>query len=166
MSASDRPAGQLLSRLSAVSHRLGQLRTVPPPDGLTAPDEPSGEQWEWGQVWAHMAEFIPYWMEQIGGILAADTGRPVPFGRVKTDPERIAAIARDRGRPVPELWERMLVQMDDLRRSIEGLTDEDWEKHGEHSTLGVMEMQRIYDVFVVGHLEQHADQLEGLASAT
>src|SRR2546427_11370953 len=118
-SPSDDPARQLLSRLSAVHRRLERLSSVPAPAGLTDPDTPSGEQWEWGQVWAHVAEFIPYWIGQIEMILGADAQQPVPFGRVKTDPVRIAAIESDRGRPVAELWERTLLALDELRGRIE-----------------------------------------------
>ena len=28
--------------------------------GLTEPDQPSGEQWDSGQVWAHLSEIISY----------------------------------------------------------------------------------------------------------
>lgn len=158
------PAADLRSRLSAVRDRLGRLSATPPPGGLTDPDQPSGERWEWGQVWAHLAEFVPYWIRQVDVILRADAPGPVPFGRTKTDPARIAAIERDRGRPVPELWERMRGQLDELGARMEALTQEDWSKRGLHPTLGEMDIPRVFVEFEVGHLEQHADQLEALVT--
>jgi hypothetical protein len=137
----------------------------PPPPGLTDPDEPSGEQWEWGQVWAHLAEFIPYWIQQIGSVVAGDGREPVAFGRVKTDPGRIAVIERDREIPPSHLWTRMRSQMADLWYVIEHMELQDWAKRGVHPTLGVMDMPRIFEVFLVGHLEQHAEQLDGLVTA-
>ena len=65
----------------------------------------SGERWDRGQVWAHLAEFIPYWIAQAGPVLRGQaSGEPVPFGRTKSDPERIGAIERDRREPVSVLW--------------------------------------------------------------
>ena len=55
--------------------------------------------------------------------------------------------------------------MADLWYVIEHLRPEDWAKRGVHPTLGVMAVPRIFDEFVVGHLEQHAGQLDGLAVA-
>jgi hypothetical protein len=34
-----------------------------------------------------------------------------------------------------------------------------------HPTLGEMTVQRLFERFIVAHLEEHADQLDGLASA-
>ena len=31
-----------------------------------------------------------------------------------------------------------------------------------HLVLGEMDMPRVFEVFLVGHLEEHANQLEGL----
>jgi hypothetical protein len=159
-----RPADELTLRLQYVAMRLEERAGAPAAAGLTEPDQPSGEQWEWGQVWAHLAEFIPYWMGQVAIVVAGVGSDPVPFGRVKTDPERIAAIEADRGRPVPELWARMRAQLADLWNLIDRMREQDWAKHGVHPTLGEMQMPRIFEEFLVGHLEQHAAQLDGLVS--
>jgi hypothetical protein len=164
VTAGRRPADELTLRLQCVVVRLEELAGAPPAPGLTEPDQPSGEQWEWGQVWAHLAEFIPYWLGQIAIVVAADGSDPVPFGRIRTDPERIAAIERDRDRPASETWARMLGQLADLWNLIDHLPDEAWAKCGLHPTLGVMDMPRIFDEFLVGHLEQHSAQLDGLAA--
>jgi hypothetical protein len=145
-----------------VAVRLEEHAGAAPAAGVTEPDQPSGERWEWGQVWAHLAEFIPYWIEQIGLVVEGDGSEPVPFGRVKTDPGRIAAIERDRALPVAQLWARMRSQLADLWNLIDHLPQEGWAKQGQHPTLGVMDMPRIFNEFLVGHLEQHAAQLDGL----
>jgi hypothetical protein len=158
------PADELVLRLQYVAVRLEEHAGATPAAGLTEPDQPSGERWEWGQVWAHLGEFIPFWSEQIGLVVAGDGSEPVPFGRTKTDPERIAAIERDRDRPISELWARMRSQLADLWNLIEHMPAQDWAKRGLHATLGVMEMPRIFNEFLVGHLEQHAAQLDDLAA--
>lgn len=161
----DDQSTEMLRRLDAVEQRLRALAATPLDrvrGHLTAPDAPSGEQWEWGQVWAHLAEFVPYWVVQVRSVIDAYDGEPVPFGRTKADAGRIVAIERDRGVQVQELWSRLESQIDDLRAFLAGLPDRAWSVHGLHSTLGAMSLERMVDEFMVGHLEQHADQLDGL----
>ena len=69
---------------------------------------------------------------------------------------------RDRSTPTKELWVRLFTDLDELRRLIGELRPEDWERQGLHQTLGVMAMPRIFEEFLVGHLESHARQLESL----
>jgi len=159
---------ELLARLDAVEQRLAQhvhAYQAQSPRGLTDADPGTGEQWEWGQVWAHLAEFIPYWMAQAGLVIGAYDGAPVPFGRVKSNPERIAAIERDRAVPVEELWARLQGQIAALRVFLRDMTPQQWASRGVHQTLGVMDMPHLVDEFLVGRLEQHAAQLGGLAGA-
>jgi hypothetical protein len=153
-----------VTRLEYVAMRLQRHAAAPTPSGLTDPDEPSGEQWDWGQVWAHLGEFIPYWISQMRLIIEARGPGPVPFGRTKTDPGRVDAIERDRNRPNAELWSRLQRQLGELRKFLEELPAEAWTKQGEHPTLGTMDLPRIVDAFLVGHLEDHATQLDGLAA--
>jgi hypothetical protein len=152
-----------LARLDAVEQRLAQHAQRGRAGGLTDADPGTGEQWEWGQVWAHLAEFIPYWIAQARIVVDGYSGEPVPFGRVKSNPERVAAIERDRSTDVAALWQRTSRDIGDLRTFLRDLPDAAWEARGVHQTLGVMTMAHIVDEFMVGHLEQHAAQLDGLA---
>ena len=86
MTTNRNPADAMTLRLQYVVMRLEERATAPPAAGLTEPDHPSGEQWEWGQVWAHLAEFVPYWMGQMRVVIEAPGTDPVPFGRTMTDP--------------------------------------------------------------------------------
>jgi DinB superfamily len=159
------PADRFLLRVQYTASRLERHAGSEPAGGLTEPDEPSKEQWEWGQVWAHLAEFIPYWMGQAKLVLAGDGTRPVPFGRVKTDEGRVGAIERDRAVPTAEIWSRMRSQMSDLWNFLDDLSAEDWAKPGVHPTLGEMDVEGLVERFIVGHLEEHAAQLDGLVAA-
>ena len=153
----------LLQRLDAVEGRLAVLAsTQARADALTEPDQGSGERWDAGQVWAHMAEFVPYWLDQTRALIAADTEEPVPFGRTKEDPGRIAAIARDRTVSVPVLWSATLTDIESLRTFLEKLDERAWHVRGLHPSRGVMPLDHILDEFLAGHLEQHADQLSSL----
>jgi hypothetical protein len=158
-------ANELVERLDVVRLRLARLADVPAPRALTEPDPRTGERWEWGQVWAHVAEFPAYWTNQIRLALAAGGDEPVPFGRVSSDPDRVDAIERERRTPPTELWVRATPDLDDVRGLMLGLDERGWGLQGLHSTLGVMSMSKILEEFVVGHLESHAGQLAGLAAA-
>jgi hypothetical protein len=154
-----------IARLDAVAGRLGAHADADLPAGaLTPPDPPTGERWEAGQVWAHLAEFVPYWVGEAATVIAGG-GPPVPFGRTKSDPGRLAAIDRDRRTERRALWDRTRGDIVSLHAFLEGLPDTAWASHGVHPTLGDMELAAIVDEFLVGHLEQHADQLDVLAEA-
>lgn len=158
-------ADDFLRRLDLVEARLQRYAGVEmAPGGLTAPDLPSGERWDAGQVWAHLAEFIPYWVREAGSVAAHGDEEAVAFGRTKADPARIAAIERDRDRDRRLLWNRVAGDIAGLRIFLTGLEPAAWEARGVHPSLGEMDLGRIVDEFLVGHLEQHASQLDGLAA--
>ena len=155
----------LAKRLDAAELRLATLARTPLDQVLghhTAPDPPTGETWEWGQVWAHLAEFIPYWLAQAQTVIDGYHGEPVPFGRVKSDAGRVAAIERDRATAVAALWTRLQAHIAEARAFLSALPDQAWSARGAHQTLGVMSLEHLLDEFIVGHLEQHADQLGSL----
>jgi len=156
------PADEFTSRLDEVRARLEELSASPPAPGLTEPDPSTGERWDWGQVWAHLAEFVPYWCGEVSLIVRAEATAPVPFGRTKTDRGRVEAIEADRHRPPAGLMSRLAGQLDQLRRLLRELTPADWQRRGMHATLGEMEMPAVFRDFLVGHLEAHADQLDRL----
>ncbi len=150
-------------RLDAVEERLaGQAASVIRPGALTSADPGSGERWEAGQVWAHVAEFIPYWIDEAQHVIATHSDEPVPFGRTESDPARVAAIERDRTQPVTVLWAEAHAGIEQLRRFLLQLEPGAWQARGLHPTLGVMDAERMVEEFLVGHLEQHGDQLDEL----
>jgi hypothetical protein len=133
--------------------------------GLTDPDPSDGERWESGQVWAHIAEFPGFWLEQIQRVVAKAPGRSeaVPFGRTKSDPGRIGAIERDRRSDPRALLARVERDLDAAVDAINALPDGAWTARGVHPTAGEMPVSGIVERFIVVHLEEHADQLDGLA---
>ncbi len=146
------------ARLLAAAGRIRAAAATTPAGRLTDPDPATGERWDRGQVLAHVAELLPYWTREAE--LVAEQGGGVPFGRVKSDPERIAAIERDRH----EDPERLLVRMDEGVAGVLALLDRLDEaalaRTGTHQTRGELPAARIVDEFLVAHLEEHADQLE------
>jgi len=156
-------------RLAKVERRLAEHAARPLPSGLTDPDPGASERWEAGQVWAHLAEFPGYWLDQVRKLLearATGAAEPIPFGRTKTDAGRIEAIERERRTDPAELLRRVTAQVDDVSSTLRALPDEAWQARGLHPTLGEMALPQIVERFILGHLEEHADQLDGLELVT
>ena len=144
-------------RLLAAAGRIRASAVLLTGDDLTDPDAVSGERWDRGQALAHVAEMLPYWAQQAELVAA---GRQTEFGRVKSDPDRVAAIERDR-REDPD---RLLARVDEgvavVLALLERLDDQALAAVGHHQTLGDMTVAEIVDRFLVAHLEEHADQLD------
>jgi hypothetical protein len=149
------------ARLDAVAARFAALAAATLA-GLTEADARTGERWDAGQVWAHTAEFPAYWLGELAKVVDAYAGEPVPFGRVKTDPDRVAAIERDRRVAVTDLSARIHTGIAAVGERLAALPESAWQARGVHSTLGVMSLERIVEEFLVGHLEEHVAQLESL----
>jgi hypothetical protein len=157
-------AAAFIARFDAVESRLAQHAGALY-EALTDEDPDTHEQWAAGQVWAHVAEFVPYWMSELERIIGAGADAPVPFGRTKTDPGRLAAIERDRASDPAQLMSRVSAAVEACRVFVAELEPHEWAARGKHPTLGAMSVGSIVDRFVVGHLEEHAEQLDRLATA-
>jgi hypothetical protein len=153
----------LITRLDIVEARLAGLSRMPFPAGHTDPDPGAEETWGAAQVWAHIAEFVPYWTEQARGVVSAAAGSVPPFGRVKTDPGRIDAIERDRTLPREKLWQKVHDGIESSRAYFADLTPDQLARTATHPTRGTVNVPYILDQFIVKHLEEHADQLDKLA---
>jgi hypothetical protein len=160
----DEQVPAFLARLDRVENRLRIHSAAGRSSGLTDPDPGTGEQWDVGQVWAHLAEILPYWMAEVRGLVARDSPEPVPFGRVKSDPGRIQSIDAGRHELPSAQMARVATAIDELRDLLRGLPPPAWDRRGRHQTLGDMTLPEIFEEFLVGHLEEHADQLDGLAA--
>jgi hypothetical protein len=157
------PANELLERIDAVERGLLTYAATGDVEGLTEPDGETGEQWEYGQIWAHMAEFIPYWIGQAERVIAAGSPAPVPFGRIRTDPGRTEPIEQGRHEPAEAQLEKVRMGLEQLRLFILAQTEETWKARGVHQNLGVMDISRLVEEFLVKHLEEHVEQLQQIA---
>jgi len=162
-------AAPYLARLGAAQRRLAEHAARPLPEGLTDPDPGASERWEAGQVWAHLAEFPGYWLEQIRSLLAGRSSgmaEPIAFGRTKADAERIGAIERERRTDPTELLRHVTAQIGEVSTTLTDLPDDSWTVRGLHPSIGEMALPAIVERFIVAHLEEHADQLDGLELVT
>jgi hypothetical protein len=156
---------ELIARMSEAERRLAEHADAPVPDGLTDPDPTTEERWEAGQVWAHIAEFPPYWLAEAQRVASLPTNEPVPFGRVKTDAGRLASIERERHTEPAALLERVRSSLAEVTDATRAFTPEEWSRRGLHPTRGEMTVQSIVERFIVDHLEEHADQLDLLRTS-
>ena len=117
----------------------------------------------WGpmELLAHVAEMLPYWLGEVERILAGPP-EPIPFGRVGTDPVRIALIGRDRALPTTELYARIDSWLERWGHRLASLTPAQRAKVGLHPTLGEMTVEAIAGRMVIRHMGEHVDQLESI----
>jgi len=119
----------LLARLDAAEARMAALALDPPP-GLTDADPATGEQWDAGQAWAHVAEFVPFWQGETEKVVTAYAGEPVPFGRSKDDPGRVGYIRENRNEPPGEQMARLAGALMLFRQYLATLSNTDWSARG------------------------------------
>jgi hypothetical protein len=159
-------AEEVKMELENLRQRLRGLAGRDQPRGLTEPDPDTPEErWDAPQVWAHLAEFVGYWHRQIEDVVRDYDGAPVAFGRTKFDTARKDAIAVGRHRRLADLaadTDRQIVALEDYLCKLDETA---WSAQGLHPTRGVLDVPQMVKRFVTDHLDEHAKQLEGLASA-
>jgi hypothetical protein len=156
---------ELDRELAAAGDRLDRLRStveagMPWPMAAQFDHAPEAS-WGPNELLAHVAEMLPYWLGEVERIRAGP-GQPVPFGRVGTDPVRIAIIGRDRTLPIGELYARIHDGLARWAGRLETLTPAQRATVGLHPTIGEMTVEAIAERQVVTHLEGHVHQLQAI----
>jgi hypothetical protein len=152
------------ARVAIAARRAGVERGEPWPLSAAYGTEPESD---WGpkEVLAHSAEMIPFWSGEIERILAAPVAAdPVPFGRVATDPNRINRIGRDRALPATVLFDRIDAGAIETGARLGLLDATQLERRGLHPRAGEMTIPAIVERFIVVHLEEHVEQLDGIVA--
>jgi len=155
-----------MADLETLRVRLAVLAAADTPAGMTDPDPDTPEErWNAAQVWAHIAEFVGYWHQQLAMVIRDYDGAPVPFGRTKTDAGRISAIDMGRHRPIRDLAADADAEIGALESYLSTLDASAWQSRGLHPTRGVLDVHGMIERFITNHLDEHAAQLEGLSGA-
>jgi len=160
---------EIANRLLEAHARFEALRPgveagAPWPASANFGHEPESS-WNPPELLAHVAEMLTYWMTQIDRILEGYP-EPVPFGRVATDEERIAAIGRERARPVGELFDQVASGARASAARLRDLPDDQLERRGTHPTLGEMTVAAVAERMFIRHLGEHAEQLRSILGRT
>jgi hypothetical protein len=126
-----------------------------------AEDYGNGPEASWGpgEVLAHVAEMLPFWLGEMERVVDAASTAPVPFGRTADDPLRIGVIGRDRSLPLRVLFGRVDAGFAGWADRLTTLTDDERSRIGVHPRLGEMPASAIAERFVIGHAEEHVTQL-------
>ena len=146
------------TRLDALRGEVEARAPWPASENFGAEPESS---WYPPELLAHVAEMVPYWMAQIERILEGYP-EPVPFGRVQTDEERIAAIGRDRALPVGDLFDRIAEGTEAAGRRLGELSAEQIERRGTHPTRGEMTVEAVVERMLINHIGEHVEQLDSI----
>lgn len=159
---------ELIERIERAAEALRDLR----------PGIEAGEPWPlstdfgtapestWGprEALAHVAEMLPFWTGEIARVVVTGAPQPVPFGRVQSDVLRIGVLERDRTLPLGELFERIDAGTDRIAGRLEAISPADAARRGVHPRLGELTATEIAERLVVGHLEEHVQQLRDLVA--
>jgi hypothetical protein len=132
-----------------------------------AADYGTGPEASWGpgEVLAHVAEMLPYWLGEMERVVDGTGTEPTSFGRIADDPLRIGIIGRDRSLPARVLLSRIDAGLRDWADRLATLTDADRQRIGRHPTRGDMAAGAFLETFVVGHAEDHIRQLSDILAA-
>jgi hypothetical protein len=127
----------------------------------------TGPEASWGppEVLAHVEEMLVYWTEQLGVILAGDPASPTPFGRVATDPNRLARIGADRTLGTGELLDRVAAGIETASSRATTLTPAEASRVGLHPIRGEVTVAAAIERFLVTHLEEHVAQLREIIAS-
>src|SRR5579863_1612814 len=117
---------------------------------------PAENEWTIMQNLAHVAEFMPYWANEIAK-LVANPGQN--FGRVMTDERRIKFISDHANDTLPQI--RSLLPTSDarLKEVLSTLKDGDLELTGIHVRYGEKSLDWFMEEFVTKHMSDHVVQL-------
>lgn len=145
---------------SLVEQLLQQVADTPTP---LLYREPGPGQWSVMKILAHVAELLPYWARQARDV-ATRGGDGQPFGRTHDDAERIAAVEEHAAATLEQatlMIRSALAEATAMLRAIPA----GWTRTALHARRGEMTVAQIVDQFLVQHLEEHEQQLEGVLRA-
>jgi DinB superfamily len=156
---------EIADRILEAHRRIDALRPgveagAPWPASDNFGHEPEAS-WNPPELLAHVAEMLPYWMGQIERVLEGYP-EPVPFGRVATDDDRIAAIGRERALPVGELFDRVARGAGAAADRLRELSADELDRRGTHPTLGEMTVAGVAERMFIRHLGEHEEQLRSI----
>lgn len=155
-----------LARLGAARRAYADLEprvTAGEPWAL-AEDFGNGPEASWGprEVLAHLVEMLPFWLGELERVVDGAAAGPTPFGRIADDEVRIAMVGRERTLPMRVLFARTDAGIAAWMDRLATLSDDDRAALGIHPRLGPMRVDRMAGRFVVGHLDEHAVQLDAV----
>ncbi len=117
---------------------------------------PAENEWTIMQNLAHIAEFMPYWANEVAK-LVAHPGQN--FGRVMTDERRLKFISDHEHDALPQIRALLPERYAQLEKVLSSLKDSDLELTGVHVRYGEKSLDWFIEDFVTKHMSDHVVQL-------
>ena len=147
-----------VARLDTAEERLRRHAQGAKPSGLTDADPETGERWEAGEVWAHIAEFVPYWTAEALRMMERPSEA---WGRDHTDRARLAAVTDTARCRLDDVVAEIRVAVKQAADTLRTLTDADLavEAPSANPRWGVKPASFVIDQLLVHHVESHLKQI-------
>lgn len=119
--------------------------------------QPFNDEWTVMENLAHIAEFIPYWVNEFSKVIAEPGSR---FGRTVEDAGRLAAIRDHSHEALSNMRAELEKSYSYLDSRLSNFKDSDLEIVGQHVRYGKRPIGGFIDEFVVRHLATHVVQIQ------
>jgi uncharacterized damage-inducible protein DinB len=117
---------------------------------------PTENEWTVMENLAHIAEFMPYWADEVARLVA----RPgQPFGRTAADEGRQAALREHGHDSLTQVRAALPTSYAHLDAVLSKLNDSDLDLTGHHSSRGEKTLGWFIEEFIVRHLHDHVVQI-------
>jgi hypothetical protein len=145
-------------RLERVAAQLDSLLRQPQAaERLRA--HPGEDEWSVMQILGHLAESIPYWLDNCRNVIAA-TGKPPIIGRSLDAPERLVGVELGATGELDELLPRVESEIRAAAQAIRHMSPAESNKTGLHTRDGELTVAQVIERFIVTHVEGHLDQIQ------
>lgn len=123
---------------------------------------PGNDEWTIMENLAHIVEFMPYWGDQVAGLVAHPRQN---FGRVQQDERRLREIRDHAHDSLAQIKAMLPSSHAHLQGVLANLHDSDLELTGIHSRYGEKPLAWFMEEFVTGHLRAHLVQMQSALDA-
>jgi hypothetical protein len=155
-----------MSELESMADRIRaareRLRRLPQSESHEQgpPDPKTGERWDRLNVLGHTAEVLEFWSAEIPRAVAAGD----VVGRQPGSAGRMEGIEGGRLIGEEKLRERIEAGTETAIACLGNFKDEQLDHMVETRNQGTIPLRRALEIYVVGHLEEHVNQLTELPS--
>ena len=132
----------------------GPLAQIPPEKLYKSP---GNDEWTIMENLAHIVEFMPYWGDQVAGLVAHPRQN---FGRVQQDERRLKEIRDHAHDSLAQIKAMLPPSHAHLQHVLANLHDSDLELTGVHSRYGEKPLAWFMEEFITGHLCAHLVQMQ------
>lgn len=149
---------QIRQRVRTSLEELQQLMDGPLTVMGTDPlyEAPAPGEWTIMENLAHICELMPYWADEIAGLVAAPGQN---FGRTMQHEGRLQAIHEHSSDTLAQIQVALPDSYAHLDHVLQQLHDHDLELVGQHSKFGERPLAWFIQEFVTDHLANHVTQI-------